>query len=192
MRRILPLLVAFLTLSTSAFAARRPQLYEVQVLVFANHLPKLDGHERWGQETISPIRGFKKSLAPSHGLPPGSQMAIAESILSHHPHYTILAARTWVQDAVSLRTTKPIRIDSNRDGHLRGVIRVFQWRLMHVALDLHYVPKTRRSGSSSARPVYQLLESRPIALRATNYFDHPKFGVLVRVVPYGGPVKAKE
>jgi hypothetical protein len=27
-----------------------------------------------------------------------------------------------------------------------------------------------------------------VALRATNYFDHPKFGVLVRVVPYTGPV----
>ncbi|MHB8254237.1 MAG: CsiV family protein [Acidiferrobacter sp.] len=187
MRRIITILVTALGLSTQAIAAT-PHLYEVQVLVFANHLHKLDGHEQWSQEKITPIAGFKRALAPSDSLPLGSQLAIAQSTLSRHPHYSIIGAYSWVQNAVSLRTTKAIRIESQTGGgKLKGVIRVFQWRLMHVALDLHYTPTAGVLGSDTPQ-VYQLRESRPIALRRTNYFDHPKFGVLVRIVPYTGPV----
>ncbi|AWP23948.1 hypothetical protein C4901_11935 [Acidiferrobacter sp. SPIII_3] len=186
MRRIVLIAAATLGLAAQAWAAS-PRLYEVDVLVFANHLRKLDGNEHWNQEKITPIAGFKKALSPSHGLPQGSQLAVAQSILARHPHYTILAARSWVQNVIALRKTKAVRITSRRDGRLKGVIRVFQWRLMHVALDLHYTPDATTHSSRQAT-VYQMVESRPVALRATNYFDHPKFGVLVRVVPYTGPV----
>lgn len=188
MRRIALIVLTVLGIVTRAVAAP-PRLYEVDVLVFANHFRQLDGGERWNQEKVMPIAGFKDALAPSRGLPNGSQLAVAESILARHPHYTLLAARSWVQDAVSLRKTKPVRIVSDRDGRLKGVIRFFHWRLMHVALDLHYTPPGSALTQSPA-PVYQLLEGRPIALRKTNYFDHPKFGVLVRVTPYTGPLKA--
>lgn len=188
MRRIIPILVAALGLATQTYAAT-PKLYEVQVLVFANHLQQLDGQEQWALDKISPITDFKQALSASHNLPPGSRLAIAQSILSHHSHYTILATRSWVQNMVSLRTTKPIRIQSDTDGTLKGVIRVFQWRLIHVAVDLHYTP-TPSLLSANPAPVYQLTALRPIALRRTNYFDHPKVGVLVRVIPYEGPVES--
>ena len=186
MRRIIPILVAALGLTTQAYAAP-PHLYEIQVLVFANHLRKLDGQEQWGQEKISRITGFKKALSPNDSLPLGSQLAIAQSILARHTHYTILAAASWVQNLVSLRTTKPIRIENDTNGKLKGVIRVFQWRLMHITLDLHYTP-TASVLSTGPATTYQLIASRPMALRQTNYFDHPKLGVLVRIVPYTGPV----
>ncbi len=219
MRRIALIALSALGLVAQAWAAPAPQLYEVDVLVFANHLPNLDGGEQWNQEKIAPITGFKQALAPSHGLPAGSQLALAQSILSSHPSYTILAARSWVQNAVTLSKTKPVRITSRRDGgRLKGVIRVFQWRLMHVALNLRYIPSDGGSSSISSSdgdsssggetsslspsslsasspatnpvPSYQMIESRPVTLRRTNYFDHPKFGVLVRVVPYKGPLTA--
>ncbi len=214
MRRIALIALSALGLATQAWAASAPRLYEVDVLVFANHLRKLDGGEHWNQEKITPIKGFKKALSPSHGLPPHSVLALARSILSRHPSYTILAARSWVQNAVTLSKTKAVRITSRRGGgRLKGVIRVFQWRLMHVALDLRYTPSGDSSSSASSSsnpapssssaasssssaalvssnlaPAYQMIESRPVALRRTNYFDHPKFGVLVRVVPYEGPL----
>lgn len=191
MRRILPTFLAVLGLCTQALAAQTP-LYEVQVLVFANHLRKLDGHEHWNEEKIAPITGFKKALSPSTSLPAGSQLAIAQSILSRHPHYTILAARSWVQNMVRLRATKAIRIESRRNGHLKGVIRVFRWHLIHVALDLHYTPSGGLQSTHSSDSTYQLRESRPVALRRTNYFDHPKFGVLVRIIPYTGPLGASQ
>ncbi len=187
MRRIIPIVLAVLGLCSQALATKAP-LYEIQVLVFANHLRKLDGHEHWNQEKLSPIAGFKKALSPSSSLPPGSHLAIAQSILSHHRHYTILAARSWVQNMVPLRTTKAIQIKSRTDGRLKGVIRVFRWHLIHVAVDLHYTPSDALKNTGSSDTTYQLRESRPVALRRTNYFDHPKFGVLVRVVPYVGPV----
>jgi len=186
-RRIVPILIALLSLSAQAHAAP-PKLYEVQVLVFANHLPQLDGQEYWGQEKIVPIKDFNQALSASHVLPVGSQLAIAQSVLSTNSHYTVLAARSWVQNMVSLRTTKPIRIQSAIGGTLTGVIRVFQWRLIHVAVDLHYTP-TPGILSTTPPPVYQLMATRPVVLRDTNYFDHPKIGVLVRVVPYTGPIQ---
>ena len=209
MRRTLVTFVASLAAANPAFASSAP-LYEVQVLVFANHLHKIGGHEHWGQEMITPIKGYKKALTPSDTLPIGSQLGLAQSTLASHPHYTILATCSWVQNAVSLRQTKAVRIDNQGNeqgqGKLKGVIRVFQWRLMHVALDLHYTPggswsnasdistnsgthDSSTSGSSTSGTTYQLLESRHIILRHTNYFDHPKFGVLVRIVPYHGPLQ---
>ncbi len=212
MRRIALIALSALGLAAQAWAAPSSRLYEVDVLVFANHLHKLNGGEHWTQEKTTPIAGFKKALSPSHGLPANSQLALAQSLLANHPSYTILAARSWVQNAVTLSKTKPVRIMSHRDGgRLKGVIRVFQWRLMHVALDLHYTPSGGTSSSSTLSdatssslspsslssspaansvPTYQMIESRPVALRRTNYFDHPKFGVLVRVVPYKGPLTA--
>ncbi len=186
MRRIALIAIAALGLTAQAWAAP-PHLYEIDVLVFANHLHRLDGNEDWSQEKITPVTGYKKALSPSHGLPGGSPLAVAQSILARHPHYTILAARSWVQDAVALHETKPVRIASRRFGRLKGVIRVFQWRLMHVALDLHYTPPGS-SVSSNPALVYQLIQSRPVALDRINYFDHPKFGVLVEVMPYNGPL----
>ncbi len=182
------ILVASLALAPLALAAKQP-LYEVQVLVFANHLRKLDGHEHWNQEKIQPVSGYRKALKPSTTLPAGSTLAHDERLLSGHPHYTILAAASWVQNAVPLRATKAIRIASHVDGRLKGVVRVFQWRLLHVALDLHYTPPQGVLGGSA--PVFQLAESRPMALYRTNYFDHPKFGALVLITPYHGTVPAR-
>lgn len=185
MRRLIPTLIVAL-MPLQALAAPAPStLYEVQVLVFANHLRKLDGHEHWNEERNPRIPGLRQALIPGNGLPPGSQLAIAAARLTGHAHYSILAARSWVQNALGLRATQPVRIRSRVDGRLDGVIRVFRWHLLHVALNLRYHHHTGIL-SGSTTPVYRLITTRPIAINRVNYFDHPKFGVLVLVTLYKG------
>lgn len=183
MRRIIwSAIVALIPVLAHASPASTP-LYEIQVLVFANHMRSWDGHEHWQEEKNPPIKDLRAARTPSHHLPLGSQLAYAESILAQHPHYTILAARSWVQNTVSLQKTVPVRIKSERYGHLNGVIRVFRWKLLHVALNLRYRSPDHLTTNPSA-PVYRLITQRPMAVARTNYFDNPKFGVLVRIVPY--------
>ncbi|MHB1565372.1 MAG: CsiV family protein [Acidiferrobacter sp.] len=185
MRRITLTLIMALIMPLQALAAPAPStLYEVQVLVFANHLRKLDGHEHWNEEQNPRIPGLHRALIPGNSLPPGSQLAIAAARLAGHPHYSILAARSWVQNALGLRATQPVRIRSRVDGRLDGVIRVFRWHLLHVAVNLRYHHTGILSGSTA--PVYRLITTRPVAINRVNYFDHPKFGVLVLVTPYKG------
>lgn len=183
-RLVMPLFIMAL-LPLPVLAAPAPSaLYEVQVLVFANHLRKLDGHEHWNEEKNPRIPGLHRALLPGNSLPPGSQLAVAAARLADHHHYTILAARSWVQKAVGLRATRPVRIRSRVDGRLDGVIRVFRWHLLHVAVNLRYHHTGALRGGTT--PVYRLISARPIAMNRTNYFDHPKFGVLVFVTPYPG------
>ncbi len=207
MRRIIAFVIAALMPLPACAAPKTSALYEVQVLVFANHLRRLDGGEHWHQDPNPRIRGLHHALQPSHELPPGSVLLAAENRLANHSRYTILAARSWIQDAVSRHKTRPVLIRSLGHGRLDGVIRVFQWRLLHVSLDLRYhhggslggqgevsggsEPVPGESGSPfettpSSPPVFRLIENRPVALNSVNYFDNPKFGVLVLVTRYKG------
>ncbi|MDA8360555.1 MAG: CsiV family protein [Gammaproteobacteria bacterium] len=184
MRRIFAFLIAILLPLPALAASGAPALYEVQVLVFANHIHHLDGGEQWEQDPNPVIRGLHHALDPSHGLPPGSPLLAAEERLTGHPRYTVLAARSWVQNAVTLRKTRAVRIKSRHNGHLNGVVRVFQWRLLHVSLDLRYHHEGLLGGTNA--PVFRLIQNRPVALNRVNYFDNPKFGVLVLVTRYHG------
>ncbi|MDA8389537.1 MAG: CsiV family protein [Gammaproteobacteria bacterium] len=184
MRRIIAFLIATLLPLPVWAASAASTLYEVQVLIFANHIRHLDGGEQWAQDPNPAIAGLHHALQPSHGLPPGSPLLTAEERLARHPRYTVLAARSWVQNAVALHKTRAVRIKSRGNGHLNGVVRVFQWRLLHVSLNLRYHHGSLLGDTSE--PVYRLIQNRPVALNRINYFDNPKFGALVLVTRYKG------
>ncbi|MEE8267063.1 MAG: CsiV family protein, partial [Acidiferrobacterales bacterium] len=69
-----------------------------------------------------------------------------------------------------------------------GVLRFYQSRYLHVDVDLLLrEAATRRVASADSSAlgirIYRISARRRIRSGHVNYFDHPKFGALVRVAP---------
>jgi hypothetical protein len=73
-----------------------------------------------------------------------------------------------------------------------GTIRVHLTRFLHVTLDLTYqadgagaVPLAANDGLGelTLAPRYRLTATRNVRSNELHYFDHPAFGVLVRITP---------
>jgi hypothetical protein len=80
--------------------------------------------------------------------------------------------------------SKPVKI-SNTTGGLDGSLRFYLSRFLIVEMNLALREMQSQgmfSGiSENDTVVYRLNEPRRIKVSETHYFDHPKFGALVRV-----------
>ncbi|MHB1951919.1 MAG: CsiV family protein [Acidiferrobacteraceae bacterium] len=187
--------------------------YQVNVIVFRNRLPGLDGGEQWSQERVTPLRRLGRSVLPLPGLSAESPLAPALAKLSQDPRYQVLTTVNWLQPGVGYRQAVPVRI-ADASGDLDGVITVYKLLYLHADIDLAFAPDTTvadtaaeassggRSGPSPPSPgepqaanagpgesslVYRMIEHRRISAGKVEYFDHPKFGVLLEVTPLKSP-----
>lgn len=166
--------------TVSAAAPPAASTYEIEVLVFENRLPDLEGNEQWTagaskQEAVNPI-----ALGAT---PATSDLAKAATALQNDPRYRLLAHRRWIQAADGRSASSPVLVQTdNRE--LDGYVRFYMSRFLHVELSLALQPQGPALGSiEPALAPYRLTEQRRIRSQELHYFDHPKFGALVRVVP---------
>ena len=188
MKRLSLILILALTPSAPLFAAATTSnVYDIEVVVFENHLPDLEGGELWKNEpntsTNSDIaEAVKVGEAPA---PDSSLMAEATALEKSGRHH-VLAYLRWQQSAEAKSASKPVKI-SSADGKLDGALRFYLSRYLLVDLNL-VLQEAENGGISSGAgkvtpPLYHLSEYRRVKLLETHYFDHPKFGALVRVSP---------
>jgi hypothetical protein len=77
---------------------------------------------------------------------------------------------------------KPVRVTAVNPDELDGTIRFFMSRHLHLDVNLLF-RESVAAGEQRGTVVYHLSEQRKLKSQETHYFDHPKFGVLVRVMP---------
>ena len=106
--------------------------------------------------------------------------------------YTALAHVGWVQPGLPEADAVPIDLATLGVLNPRGTVRVHLTRYLHVTLDVTYqAPASTTPASSSVdgldeivlAPEYRLTTTRRVISNELHYFDHPAFGVLVRVTP---------
>lgn len=184
------LLLIFLLLSATFMpayaAAPTTSLYEIEVVVFENRNPDLEGDELWDRDPDKSANA-EMSDAVSVGAVPAADSALAETrnALEQSGRHHVLAHLRWQQSAEAKSVSKPVKIASP-DGTLDGAIRFYSSRflLLDVNLTLHEAGGGGiLVGTSQAAPVYRLTEARRVKSSETYYFDHPKFGALVRISP---------
>ncbi len=159
-------------------------IYAIDVLVFENRLPQFEGGELWTLDTVSRRAGDSGNAIVVANASPGSALSQAEKILAADGNYRILAHKRWLQNAEAKSTSQLIRLDS-AGGELDGTMRFYLSRFLHVDLDLT-VTKPAENGffvgtAQAPDQVYRLSEQRRVRTQEINYFDHPKFGALIRV-----------
>jgi hypothetical protein len=165
------------------------------------------------QSQIPQVPPVAPQVAPPQPLDPlAAARAEALSVRVLHPEelklgneYRKLAAISAYQPLVHAGWVLPgLPEDDAEDFDLmmlgvmnpRGTVRVHLSRFLHITLDLTYqgapdptpaFGATNRLDELVLAPRYQLRATRSVRSGELHYFDHPAFGVLVRVTPLPAP-----
>lgn len=93
------------------------------------------------------------------------------------PEQRLLGAFGWQLGARALRAGRTVSLDGELPGVL-GFVRVRLGTRLVAELDLRWTPTPAPVGTPA---VFRLRERRVIRLNEVHYFDHPAFGVLLRI-----------
>jgi hypothetical protein len=158
--------------------------YDVEIVVFENQMPDLEGGENLAstrpRDLIADLTIAEVPPAPSGE----GGLAAAVQTLGKDARYRILAHQRWTQGADAKSATKPVRI-TDATQKLDGVFRFYLSRFLHVEMSL--VLQDGAAANPGEALVYRLQEHRRVRTQELHYFDHPKFGALVRVTPAAKP-----
>ncbi|MBK8163168.1 MAG: peptidoglycan binding protein CsiV [Gammaproteobacteria bacterium] len=193
-----------------------PPWYDVEVLVFKNNTPPAPEGERWPIDPGAPDFGSAVELVPlpqSNPLPgpaqPFQQLGAANfslkpaaARLSASRDYHKLLHIAWRQPASAQADAPAVRLhsegeDTGTEGmepmvisqarELDGTVRISRNRFLHIDVDMIYRDTAARDGAAQ----FRLQQSRRVNSGEVHYFDHPAFGLLVKLTPYD-PQKQKD
>lgn len=183
---LLPVLAA-----QAATAPASPSVYEVEVVVFESRMPELEGSELWTWSNGKKTAAEPAAVAAPPMLAGSSELSAAVTALQSDPRYRVLIHQRWVQAAEAKTASKPVLVRSN-EREIDGTVLFYMNRFLHLELDLGF--QTPRSSAIAApepsTPPYRINEQRRVKSQELHYFDHPKFGALVRIVPASPAVAA--
>lgn len=197
--KYLPLLLAGLLFSSSAIAAtEKTPVYEVEILVFKNMQIEDQGNELWLQDIDPNNQPDVDNATPAGGgVPAGSEIRKISDKLLASGDYTIISHKRWIQDAIPKTEAKLIRI-ANGEEKLDGTVLFYKGRFLHVNMNLVLTEELmsvagggnngtdRNTSPENTTPgntanYFIIKENRRVRSAALNYFDHPRFGVIVQV-----------
>lgn len=186
-RLILLLVLVFAPFTAPHAAAASTNVYEIEVVVFENRLTDLEGGEFWlrAKEKTDDAADMKDVIVAEVAPAADTPLAAAATSLKNSGQHRVLAHLRWQQSAEAKSLSKPVKIMSSENG-LDGALRFYLSRFLLVDVGLTLKEAAGgviSGGAENEGMVYRLNERRRVKLSETHYFDHPKFGALVRVAP---------
>lgn len=199
-------LFSLLTPIASQAAATSPANYTVELVVFRNLMPDLEGKEIWSPDRVdSMIPGLDQAKNVADSNDATTDIGKAVAAMETNDKYQVLTHKRWVQTA-DARSSSPVMRITDPAGDLDGTVVFYMSRFLHVDVDLLLKDESDQkvdmtAGVANAKPVagfamsssdattnnqqlvYRIDESRRIRSNQMNYFDHPKFGVLLIITP---------
>lgn len=160
-------------------AAPATNIYDVEVLVFENRIPELEGGELWTTNRNRAPMPEPSTMPPLGAAVGDMTLKTAAAALERNGQYRVLVHQRWRQVAEEKSASKPMWL-RNADGQMEGSFRFYMSRFLHVDLDL-----VLRDNGDAAGVNYRLAEHRRVKSQDLLYFDHPKLGVLVRITQAG-------
>ncbi len=171
----------FFSLTTNSFSA---PIYKVEVLIFEHtestaFVDEKD-KEKWRElkETILDQNSHNNSLLVEEGegmikeLPSSSlNLVQVRNKLEDSESYRVLYHKSWSQPVLSEEQSTAARIEVS--GIVDGTINLMKKKYLHMKTDLVF---------NSIEGSVKLKENRRLKSKELHYFDHPLFGLLVRVV----------
>jgi Peptidoglycan-binding protein, CsiV len=111
--------------------------------------------------------------------------------LGRLPAYLPLLHAGWVQPGLPEEQSRPFDLSLLGALNPRGSVRVYLSRFLHVNLDVTYQGSTTTAAPTTSNgldeiplaPTFTLMTERNVRSGELHYFDHPAFGVLVKITP---------
>jgi hypothetical protein len=167
------------TLPAGAASADKESTYEIEIVVFENRLPELIGDEMLARDAEVRVKKLENAVAPEAAVSEPYLHPTLTGLLDQEGHYRVLAHQHWQQTIDAKTVAKPVQVMATNPAELEGTIRFYMSRHLHLDVNLLFRDVTAGSGNI----VYRLSEQRKLKSQETHYFDHPRLGVLVRVMP---------
>ena len=167
--------------------------YRVEVILFEHLYPETGG-EQWVKFPGLPDTGGAIDI---NGVEAGSgayqaleesqlTLAGAYSAIQNSSRYQPMRYLAWQQPQKNSEQADSVKVSASSDNgsqSLLGYVRIRSSTYLHVDLDLaYYLDGGPGDFVRSQSRVSRMQESRRIKLNEIHYFDHPLFGVIVRVV----------
>lgn len=151
--------VLLVILASFASHSVRAKDYHVEALIFSNSEPQT-AYESTHYVPIAEVR----SDAPTWPLE-RSMLNDEAAAITRSPSYQLIAHYSWGQEALP---TSESAIYPVAAAEVQGWLKIYASHLLFANLDLDF------NG-------YRMTEKRRLKLNEKHFFDHPKFGVLLRV-----------
>lgn len=166
--------------------------YLIEVIVFENTGPDSADNElfgrriEWKLDETAPIGGPQINSSALNFVQTGTLEKLVAGI-SSSSRYKVLKQVAWIQPAAAKNDAPLVSIVGSP--MLSGQVRVYSRKLLFVELELRLIrPLTNMSHTTvpySSRyyqsPVFLVKETRRLKLNEIHYFDHPRFGALLKV-----------
>ena len=190
--------LSLLLLSGAAFAEQPRTWYSVEYIVFANKPLGNQYLEPWSKAAFSmpenaqvlnrqsPPQEFsllRVNQQQLHGV-----FAKLKSLSAYQP----LAHGGWIQSLGS-NHSPAVQINYQTSSQrLEGTLRFHRGKYLHLDADLQLsdLPGLLADDQTSATRLYRLKETRRIKTSKSNYFDHPRFGIITLVEKIDSPMAA--
>ena len=135
MKRFFAILgLVLLAVPLSALPAASTTLYDIEVLVFENSQPGLEGGEAW-KELRKELGDIEQAATPEGAPAPDSALSQAAGALERGGQHRILVHKRWQQNADAKSATTPLRLQS-ANNELDGTLRFYFSRFLRVELNL--------------------------------------------------------
>lgn len=171
------------------------QWYHVELVVFEQLTSYTD--EKW------PAMPNIASVTPGPGLSnafivPAKNQALLNTAtsLNRSANYQVHYHQSWRQAIMLKRSAEAVNVQS-ANGMVKGTIKLFKATYLHAALDLWLMENevhidswsdiTPQGESLNIVHNPNLVESRRIRSKKLYFFDHPKMGALLQLVPIDTP-----
>jgi hypothetical protein len=176
----------------NGFAGGATALREVPVFDDTNFGPLAPQPEPLPPAPVDPLAAERAEALSIRLLRPdelklGNEYRKLRALAGYRP----LVHTGWVQPGLPEADAQPFDLAVLGVPNPSGTVRVHLTRFLHVTLDLTY----QADGASSVlaandgldevrlAPRYRLTATRNVRSNELHYFDHPAFGVLVRITP---------
>lgn len=175
--------ILFFTGLLLSLPAHAQQWYQVELVVFEQLNPTTD--EQWPVMPPSNLAAVTPQTANSKIQPANreSLAGIAER-LRNSANYRVLSYQSWQQSALSKNASPLVAIEGER---MSGAVRVYKSSYLHSELDLWLQDGGQRGRADNGDfqgPRYpNLKQSRRVNSKALHYFDHPRFGAILQLIP---------
>ncbi len=173
MGKIIRLQTALLFCLFTSNALAEGRSYKIELIVFAQNAPTSERFDQSASEirwpgTVRDASSYKQG---------GKQLGGAYGALKRSRDYRPLLHLSWIQSVGQNSLSRPVLIrksGGDTGDILDGFVRLQRGNYLHLLVDLEYTP---------GPAVYRLNEKRRLKLNEVHYLDHPKFGVIAKVIP---------
>ncbi|MCB2428335.1 CsiV family protein [Methylophaga pinxianii] len=177
--------LCFVALMGFGVTAQAQQWYHVELVVFELLNPS-DNEQSpiFTLQDPAPLRvGMaNKAIQPADNKNLGN---IAQR-LRNSAGYRVVTHQSWQQAVGNRNTAQAVAIESDR---VKGQVRFHIATYLHANLDLWLQDGMQSVESDSFHTLHQprLVEMRRIRSKQVHYFDHPRFGAILQLIPVSTP-----